>query len=238
MKNAFIFAAALFVVGFFTTTAQATPITIDVHYNGMENGSENISASLLGRSNTVMAGMISFSHSNPSAPLPFNFDGDLLAFCIEFSQMLNTSQTMQYTITAAHQWFSALQADAITRLYTGFGSQTGTARNDAAFQLALWELVYDFNGTDFTGLSLASGNFKANRQSTSVTLANSWLNQLANVTSQHTMFVMTNAHSQNQLIFTGNNGTPFNEPLPVSAPATFGIFCLGLFGLALRRRLR
>ncbi|KKO49478.1 hypothetical protein VT06_06520 [Arsukibacterium sp. MJ3] len=239
MKTSSFLAATLLVsMGLFATPTYATPITIDVTYNGMANGADNINATYQGKSSNVLAGMISFKYSNVSDSFPFTLDKDLLAFCIEFSQLLTTNKPMTYTVTAADQWFSAHQTDAITRLYTRFGKETGTSSTDAAFQLALWELIYDYNGTNVDNLALSSGNFKINNSKASTVLAQNWLSELVNVKSTYSMYVMTNEFSQNQLIFNGNIIRQLNEPLPVSAPATLGIFGLGLLGLALRRRQR
>lgn len=239
MKTSFGLAVVLCsVLAFSSTMAQATPITIDLKYQGMANGSETMKASVNGAEQNVNVGMITFSHSNLSGEVPFDTTGNLQAFCIEFSQLLKVNQTMQYTISAADQWFNASQVDAITRLYTGFANNTGTALHNAAFQLALWELVYDYNDNNWTELSFKSGVFQTHNKNNIANLALSWLGELKDIDSKFSMYVMTNEFSQNQLVFSGISNTSFNEPLPVSAPATLGILGLGLFAMAMRRRQR
>ncbi|WP_333608274.1 PEP-CTERM sorting domain-containing protein [Arsukibacterium sp.] len=236
IKNTFLPMMSGIVLLVMSVAVKATPITIDVRYQNMVNGSETISASLNDTSSrSVLAGMIRFSYDNLSSPLPFELDDDLTTFCIEFSQLIKTNQTLTYQIQSADELFGAAKADAITRLYSGFRDQTGTSIGNAAFQLALWEIVHDFQ-SDLSGFLLERGSFKTTSSNQSVTLAQSWLDQLANIKSQHTMHVMTNSQSQNQLIFSGQPQTSFNDPVPVSAPATLGIFGLGLLALGLRRR--
>ena len=196
-----------------TNSVQAAPITVEATLKSAPYGTEAFSFNVNGQTSNTGAGMLSFDVAKIIGTGPLQLGSSFLSFCVEFAQSISYDSKVNFTLLSAGSVFGAAKADAITRLFTGFGSQVNSSSTSAAFQLALWELVDDFDGTNWNSLQLTSGKFR--------------------VTSNN----MTTGLAQNQLIFAG---TPLPQPAPnpgkVSTPATLGMFGLGLLLLGLRRR--
>jgi PEP-CTERM motif len=119
---------------------------------------------------------------------------------------------------------SSTEATDLGRLYTehhaAIDSTNSTATNEAAFQLAVWEIVNERSGT----YSLAGGNFTAT--GTGSALATTWLNDLSTAsTSAYTANIWTvgsvlttgHGYSQDVAVFT-----------PVPEPETYAMMLAGL----------
>jgi hypothetical protein len=94
----------------------------------------------------------------------------------------------------------------------------------AAFQTAVWEIVYD---ADF---SLSVGNFRATGGATA--LAQNWLTDVKNSTVAYTapnLVALTNPEGQDQIAA---------APVPLPSAAVGGLAVLGGVGLARGRRSR
>lgn len=218
-------------------TAEAAAITVEATLSNLPYGSESFSFNVNGQSSNSSAGQLLFDVSKITGTSPLALGSTFLSFCVEFSQAVNFGTKVQFSLGSANSLFGAAKANAITRLFTGFGGQVNSTSTSAAFQLALWEIVDDFDSTDWNSLQLNSGKFRVSSNTATANLAQSWLGQLSSITSQYQMYVLSSGVAQNQLIFTGQ---PLPQPAPVtdkvSAPATLGVFGLGLVLLGLRRR--
>lgn len=137
--------------------------------------------------------------------------------------------------------FSQQAATDLGRLYTNhhaavdLTSSSGT--NEAAFQLAIWEIVNERSGA----YSLTLGDFKATGSGTSGALATTWLNELSTASaSQYTASIwmvqntLTTGHGYAQDV------AVFSKIPAVPEPETYAMFAagLGLLGFAARRRNR
>lgn len=223
-------------------------LVLDATYKTMTFGSETLKPILNNKSISVPAGMLTFTKNQVTGVMPLPIGNTFSAFCVEILQSIVVGKKTSFTITEAGARFSAAKTDAMTRLYTLFNNQVNSKSASAAFQLALWELVEDFDDNQhWTGLSLSSGKFKFSLSDTgksTVKLAQSWLSQLSTTKSQYDMYVMTNQYSQDQLIF---GGTPKKIELPeppsniedVPSPGMIGIFgALLLMAAGYRRTSR
>lgn len=133
--------------------------------------------------------------------------------------------------------FSQQAATDLGRLYTNHHAAvdltTSSNANEAAFQLAVWEIVNERNGA----YSLSGGDFRAT--GTGSALATTWLNELSTASaSQYTASIWT---VQNTL--TAGHGyaqdvAVFSKIPAIPEPETYAMFAagLGLLGFAARRR--
>lgn len=221
-------AAALLTTAMVSQQASASLI-VDAAYQSFSG--QSVTVRHQGTTSNQQAGLLQFNlaSSTDTAVLPFDVNGlSIDAFCVEFTQGV-MSGWQSYSLVETAQVFSASQSLAIERLYTAYHDQVDTPASKAAFQLALWEVVHE-NGSNW---SLTTGNFRVTSNGTARDMANQWLSNLDSIESQFSLYVLTNANSQNQLVF---SGVPLDTPTPVPAPATIGLFGLGALWLLRRRK--
>jgi hypothetical protein len=97
------------------------------------------------------------------------------AWCVDLSQPLAPDVTFSFDVVElAASGYTPTRADLLNGLFNEYFPIVNTAQESAAFQLAIWEILYDTDG------SLDTGTFRATTQALTVSLANSWL---ANITS-------------------------------------------------------
>jgi hypothetical protein len=131
---------------------------------------------------------------------------------------------------------NAYQADALGRLATHYlGLSSTSAANSGAFQLAIWEIVFDHSAATAYTNAFTAGNFRASNFTSSVTpqsiataqsivTAQTWLNDLSGPSSYNISVWQSPSH-QDLAVFT-----------QVPEPATLGLLGLGLIGIGLVRR--
>jgi hypothetical protein len=207
----------------FDKTTPASPVTVYVN----------------GTSVTGTPGPYYWHESNPAPGSPYA--NPTTTFCVELTQHISTGNTYSYTPTtlASTPGVSASEATLISQLWgahfnTAWESSTFTGSDQStAFQLALWELVYDSG----SNLSLSSGNFKVTSASQyAKNIAQSWLNGLSSLPanqfgtnfSDDQLVWLRNSSKQDQLTMIPGDHQP---PPPAGVPAPPGVL-LGLFGAA------
>ena len=193
-------------------------------------------------------------HQSPGNGVPLNsaLPNGVTTFCVELSQTISTGSTYTYTTTplASGPGISPQEATLISQLYatnfnTAWNSTSFTGSNaSTAFQLALWELVYDTGSS----LSLSGGNFfltTTPANANAVAIAQGWLTDLkdgkgknlATVFPNSQLVYLSNGSNQDQLALVPIPPTPPGPGNPVPAPA--GAVLLGMGGLlAAARNLR
>ncbi len=146
----------------------ASADTVNVKFVGTAKGS-NIKIVAPGVNTNVFAGQLKHELSGGTG-LGALFNGTYNTYCTDITQYV-TSTTKAYTVVPVEQVpnvspMGLSKADALRNLYTyGAGVQsTSAASNDfaTAFQIAVWEIVSDYNtNLGLTSLSVSGGSFKA-----------------------------------------------------------------------------
>lgn len=154
-----------------------------------------------------------------------------LTYCTDLGQSFGWNTTYSYTLAAngSTLGFSAMQADRLGKLYTVAGGNPDTTDKSAAFQLAVWEILYDTTAGDVTSgnFRLLSGGSTAQRTQT-----NAWLTAVLDpaVTTSFSAQRLYSSVAQDFIIF-----TPLPGNVPVPEPAGVGLVVLALAGLAAGR---
>ncbi len=212
--------------------------TVTVQYLGKGKGS-NVRITWNGNSENLFAGQLRHELSNPAGPTAISLVGEFRTFCSDLAQRV-TSTPKTYTVLPVESvpGSSPMGIDiaaAIRSLYAtaGFTAVLATASNDyaTAFQLAIWEIISDFNpGMGPASLSLTSGNFSATKtdgsplSSNITTLANGFLSSFsAMLPSSHQVLGLSSGTAQDQLVL-------------IPTPGALAV--LGLGGLMIARRRR
>jgi hypothetical protein len=132
--------------------------------------------------------------------------GAIIFWCIELTQY--------FGFGGSYSDYVASKPDNPTFTLLGqlfneaYGQATIDAMHSAAFQLAIWEIVYD------PDLDLGAGSFKViSGNAQTVALAQSWLDALGNFKDTYDLVFLHSATHQDFVTF----GRPFNVPEPGSA---------------------
>jgi hypothetical protein len=122
------------------------------------------------------------------------------------------------------------------RDYTSIGSSNSLA---AAFQMAIWEIVYD--GSSLANLNLGSGSFYVNSGSAStINQANTWLSQLTGSgPRENNLTALIDNYAQDYVTYippSSHGGPPPSVPLPASLWGGLALLLTAGFARAIRRR--
>ncbi|MFG0329775.1 MAG: PEP-CTERM sorting domain-containing protein [Phycisphaerales bacterium] len=91
--------------------------------------------------------------------------GDFSSFCIELTEFVSPTGSYTYDIVevedAPSSFFGGMgsvRAGKLARLFGQFHQETWTANEAAAFQVAVWEITHDDDGSVYTGTFQVSGS--------------------------------------------------------------------------------
>ncbi|HEY1187186.1 MAG TPA: Cys-Gln thioester bond-forming surface protein, partial [Gemmata sp.] len=187
-----------------------------------------------GKSTTVNGGPF---YWNQSTPLNTNYATEVTTYCIDLDQSISKGGTYTFTtqtdLKLAPTIGTDAKASAITELFDRYyNSSLTSATNAAAFQLALWELVYD----GATSKSLTSGRIEGTNS-----VAKSMLNSLGTAYSTHDLagyhlVALVSSSKQDQIMVVPDDCTP--PPSGVPAPPGLVLAGMGFGGLMLGRLRR
>ncbi len=213
-------------------TSKLNAAVLTVEYSGFSQGSTNLNQTLDGTSRNAAAGMFDLDIINSDVPW-INQGSSIEAFCVELDQFIITNTSVQYNIQTGMDFFNnSNQVELIGRLYSSAFdsvlSQTDASNQriySSAFQIAMWELVYDFDAIDLVDNGYITDT-RTSRDSIR-TLADSWLGNLVNVTNNYSFLVLQSDISQDLIVAKEND-------IPVSTPSLIGLIALALFYIGWR----
>jgi hypothetical protein len=152
--------------------------------------------------------------------------GSFAAWCVDIYSWLNTSSSgASYTLIPGSGFFGSSQVTALERLASQHLASINTVAESGAFQLAVWEIVYENSGV----YNLGTGNFQvASASGGALATANSWLAALGNGVPTLALSVWASSTSQDLAVFSA----------PIPEPEIYAMLLagLGLMGFVAKRR--
>jgi hypothetical protein len=178
---------------------------------------------------------------------------NLTTFCIEGTQDVMISQTSTFANifnnpaiapqdNSGSQYEMGTHAADLNKFWDAYyGQALLSNENAAAFQMGVWEIVYDGAASaDFSsGLFQASAVGGDPTSSSALSQAQSWLAGLssADPTVHYQLYVLSDPNLQDQLFgVPTDGGTPPSVPLPAAFP--MGAALVGVLGVARKLRRR
>lgn len=155
MKFKKLISAAL-ISGALAISGAANAAIFDITYKSFVNGSVKGDVTLDGKTREVQAGMLRLNAELVSGVPVTNIYSEILAFCLEVDVLLTKGE---YELLGAADYFTAEKLGTVEALFSQHLGKTGSAVHDAAFQLALWEIIYDGDGDLSSGLFSAAANW-------------------------------------------------------------------------------
>jgi hypothetical protein len=212
MKKLLIGIAAALTVG----SAAADPVIFD----GFAHGSQAVRGTL--------------SNPNPYRDLTVSAGGfttiwggqSFVSYCVDFYQWLPGfgSANTTYSTMSAGDFFGS-RLDAVGRLFSGRSAEVDTAVEEAAFQIALWEIRYEASGNPFDTTAGAAVFFDYGDDARS--LAQTYLDGLAGYGNNYEVRVLTSGYNQD-VVFAA----------PVPEPSTYALMLAGLAAVGFMARRR
>lgn len=206
--------ASVVAVSTMLSAGAAAATTVDLDFTGFNPGSKTVYYTFLGNDKGANAGQFEF--------LVDGGPDTLLAWCVDLAHTLIQTNT---TYTPGASLFSPSVVENLDRLFTQHYAKVVDAITSAAFQVAIWEYVYDTDG------NLATGDFRL-RSSTADA-----------VEIRAAEFVTLGAESGGyELTFlkstpaSGAKSQDLVTAAPIPLPAAGWMLIAGLAGLAAARR--
>jgi hypothetical protein len=265
MRQSFVgFLALAGVVGL---TAAAQAETVQAKFTGTNIWKATRVVQVVDGNNVAVrakTGIYNFDNQTAESSL----SESIATFCLEPNQHISPGGSYNYDIVpltaspqspaipTADQTMTDAAADGIRELWARYRDQivnptatsgsvanpTGSSADEraAAFQLAVWELVYD---TADKYLGDRSGAFFATEGGNAITIANDWLDTLnGDFASSETLVGLTNSDVQDQMTIVPAGSVP-SEGVAVPTPSAAGgaalvLGSIGLVGVIRRRRYR
>lgn len=186
--------------------------TVNITASGVYNGDVKTVAFHWTRTDNVAPGV--------DNTVPNHFD----SYCVDLAQTVKANTNFTFNVVPlSDAGYSSSQVMLLSRLWSTYKSGINTTNESAAFQLAVWEIVYD------TGLNLTKGLFKVNNSTTITNLAQSYVNAVNSSSYRGglaSLSVLRSDTHQDQI-------TEVCPPVPT--PGAAGLAMLG-FAMMLPRR--
>jgi hypothetical protein len=213
----FRFTASRLALAIASLVVAGPALAANVSFSGFTHGSETVTATLTGPNvprvltNVSAGGFSTILNGGPS------FE----TYCVDLYQTINFGAPpySEYSLPeTTHVFTNANAYTDLGRLYATAGL-VDTAVEEAAFQIAVWEIAYEATGTSYdlsSGAATFSGGTAAS--SGALILANTWLTTLTHGT--HPGISVLDSPLHQDVIFA-----------PVPEPSTVLLMAAGMLGL-------
>ena len=203
-----------------------------VQLNGYTYGNAEVNISITNPLFSEAAGIGGFSTKVNGGP-------SFTSYCVEVTQGTaavgfdTTPGAIDSTysrLSAASYFGGGTVATNLGKLFTIAGAAVSSADSSAAFQMAVWEILYETT----SAYNVAAGNVKFTASQTydvnPFSLANGWLNSINASTAVASLSVLRSTERQD-LIYAGATA-------PIPEPTTYALMLAGLgaLGFVARRR--
>jgi hypothetical protein len=196
-----------------------------VSFSGFSHGSKTVVVNLTSPPNTPA--VVNKTVSAGGFDTVLNGGPSFETYCIDVYQTINFGAPpyTEYAFAGLHLFTNANAYTDLGRLYATAGV-VDTAVEEAAFQIAVWEIAYEATGTAYD-VGSGGASFSGGTAATSgaLTLANTWLAGLA--ASGPTIQVLESRLHQDVIFAT-----------PVPEPETYALFMAGLAAVGVMSRRR
>lgn len=152
-----------------------------------------------------------------------------VAFCAEVTQSISFNLNMNYTLISGAARFGAQKSSDLSRLYTAAPTFVTDSSTSAAFQAAVWEVIYeagtsyDLTGGVFMGAARYVGDLPTVAAFASI---NSVLLNLGSYAPNYNVSALVNREKQDLIV------------VEVPEPGTYALFAAGLAGIGFLARRR
>lgn len=212
--------------------AQALDFTIT------HSGNEAISVTVAGYGAAAPKSYIGgeFTITPTGAGWPAYVPGSFASYCAQLSEVFSGSSQTGYSIASSSNPLNmppvdGYKLDQVSKLMAfSYGTwATPTNTQEAAIQAAVWEILYEPNGTGWGGFGLGTGSFQASLtlgQAAEFSTISAWVAGGATIAGPYTPYaLLTKGGSQDFLV-------------PVPEPEAYGLALagLGVVAFMLRRR--
>lgn len=213
------FKRMLLAVAAMTLMAGTLPAAADVlGTTGYKAGSQSFGLSLNGNASSPGAGGFAGTWNS----------GAIVFWCIELTQFFSFGGSYSDYVASAQDNPTFTMLGQL--FHEAYGVATSDAQHSAAFQLAIWEIVYD------PDLDLHAGAFHVTSgDAATIALAQGWLSALGNFTDNYDLVLLHSPTHQDFITF----GRPFsNIRFTVPEPPPLALFAIALLGLLVAGRGR
>lgn len=179
-------------------------------------------------------GSVDFSAAEEALGFADMMNNSFISYCVEINEhfSLPSGNMTGYSVVSASDYVrsydsTVLGADAANRLgglmslVAADPNRVNTAAESTALQLAVWNLIYDSDG------SVGAGAFHENAASSFSATANALLGDIANQANRYEVYVLTKAGSQDFLLL---------RQVPEPTSLALSLAALGGLGFVARRR--
>ena len=159
----------------------------------------------------TLAGRMNWTRDNVNPGTHAPLQGTFSTFCIEVTQNVAFASTYEYHVVPVGKAptddplfdlpMGSWKADMLSKLFGRRFNSLTTSDDFGAFQMAIWEIVYEMPGEEGMFLSLTGGRFQIQNGGTAATLAAAWLLEIDGTGPRMGgLYALTSDTAQDQIV--------------------------------------